>query len=143
MNKILKIALIVMLLITLGLVAGAAATGGSAQMIDLNLYWGYLLVAMSILSAIFCAVFGMINAPQGLKATGISVGLVVVVVGAAYAIASGHSIQIPNIGDGGFFGAEETVITETSVLVTYVALGGAILVSLLGIIFNSIEGLKK
>ncbi len=143
MNKILKIALIAMLLITIGLVAGAAATGGSASMIDMNLYWGYLLVALAVVSAIGCALFGMINAPEGLKSTGISLGLVIVVIGAAYAIASGNSYQIVNLGDGGFFGAEETVITETSVLVTYVAMGAAILVALLGIVFNSYEGLKK
>ncbi len=142
-QKILKGALIGMLLISAGLVVAAGATGGSDAIIGLNLIWAYFLVAFSMGSAIFCAIFGMVNAPAGVKMTIISAGIVAMVVIISSFIASSHSIQIVNIADGGFFDAGDTVITEASILVTYVAMAGALLVALGGEILGVVEANKK
>ncbi len=129
-----------MLLVTIGLVGGAVATGGSAEMISYNIMWGYFLAAFAIAASLLCAVAGMISAPAGLKVTGLSVILVAIVVGASWSVASGHSIQIVNLGDGGFFGAEETIISEASIYVTYAAFAGAVVVSLLSEVMGMIGG---
>ncbi len=143
MQKLLKIALVIMLLITVVLVGSAAAMSGDQTtletMIGLNIMWGYFLTAFAVASALFCAVFGMVNAPAGIKMTLLSVALVVIVVAISYAYASSHEILISNIGDGGFFDAGETVITECSVLVTYIAVAGAILVSLVSEVVGLVE----
>lgn len=129
-----------MLLVTIGLVGGAVATGGSAEMISYNIMWGYFLAAFAIAASLLCAVMGMVSAPAGLKVTGLSVILVAIVVGASWSVASGHSIQIVNLGDGGFFGAEETIISEASIYVTYAAFVGAVVVSLLSEVMGMIGG---
>ncbi len=139
-TKMLKALLVIMLLVTIALVAGAAASGGSAEMISYNIMWGYFLAAFAVASALICAVAGMISAPAGLKAAGLSVALVAVIVGASWSIASGHSIQIVNLGDGGFFDAEETVITEACIFVTYIAFAGAIVVSLFSELMSMVGG---
>ncbi|MFI3288913.1 MAG: hypothetical protein SNH55_01835 [Rikenellaceae bacterium] len=139
-SNILKALLVVMLLVTIGLVGGAVATGGSAEMISYNIMWGYFLAAFAIAASLLCAVMGMVSAPAGLKVTGLSVILVAIVVGASWSVASGHSIQIVNLGDGGFFGAEETIISEASIYVTYAAFVGAVVVSLLSEVMGMIGG---
>ncbi len=143
MKNIFKIVLITLLAITVGVVVAAVATGGSAAMVSLNLIWGYILAAIAVIAAIGCAVYGMISSPSGIKATIISVAIVVVVVAASYFIASGHSIEIPNIGDGGVFERGETVVTEASVLVTYVAFGAAIIAAIASEVIAAVEGMKK
>ena len=50
------------------------ATGGSDASISINLMWGYFLVVFAIAAAIFCAVFGMIQNPAGIKGTNLSLG---------------------------------------------------------------------
>ena len=41
--------------------------------------------------------------------------------GVSYFISAGHTVNIVDLQNNGFFGHSETVITETSILVTYVA----------------------
>ena len=94
MKKILNILLGILMAITVVLMVYAIATGGSDASISVNLMWGYFLFVFAVAAAIFCAVFGMIQNPAGIKGTILS---------------------------NGFFGHGETVITETSILVTYVA----------------------
>lgn len=133
--------LIAMMVITVGLVIAAVATGGEPAIVGYNLIWGYVLAGAAIAASIFCAIFGMINAPQGIKSTLISVGVAVVVVVASYLYANSHVIEILNIADGTFFPAWETVITEASILVTYITFGAVVLVAFFGQIFNTVEGL--
>ncbi|MFI3306673.1 MAG: hypothetical protein R3Y68_09215 [Rikenellaceae bacterium] len=140
--SVLKIMLILMMVITIGLVVAAVATG-SPEVLGYNLIWAYILVAGSLASAIFCAVFGMAKASDGLVKAAISSGLVAIIIVASYLVASGHSIQIVNLGDGGFFGEWETVITEASIFVTYITFGAAAVAAIGGLIFNSIEGMGK
>lgn len=121
MKKILNILLGILMAITAALMIYAVATGGSSAAIGLNLVWGYFLFAFAILAAIFCALFGMIKNPAGIKGTVLSLALIIVIVGVSYFYSAGHTVNIVDLQNNGFFGHGETVITETSILVTYVA----------------------
>lgn len=139
MKKILNILLGVLMAITVVLLVYAIATGGSTAAISLNLVWGYFLIVFAVAAAIFCAIFGMIQNPAGIKGTIISLALIIVIVGVAYFIAAGHSIQIPDLANGGVFGAGETVLTETSILVTYVSLVAAFLTAVVTEIYGAFK----
>ncbi len=132
MEKILKVVLTVLLLVSVGMAIGAFATGGSNAAINATLLWSYFLVAFGLASVLFCSVFSMIQAPAGIKTTIISLVAVVAIIGISYGVANGNPKQIYNLADGAFFNAEDTIITDVSILVTYVAMGAAILVSLFG-----------
>ena len=125
--------------ITAVLMVYAIATGGSDAAISVNLTWGYFLVVFAIAAAIFCAVFGMIQNPAGIKGTIVSLALIIVIIGVAYFISAGHSIQIPDLANGGVFGAGETVLTETSILVTYVAMVAAFLTAVVTEIYGAFK----
>ena len=139
MKKILNIMLGVLMAITAVLLVYAIATGGSDAAISVNLTWGYFLVVFAIAAAIFCAVFGMIQNPAGIKGTILSLALISVIIGVAYFISAGHSIQIPDLANGGVFGAGETVLTETSILVTYVAMVAAFLTAVVTEIYGAFK----
>ena len=121
MKKILNILLGILMAITVVLMVYAIATGGSDASISVNLMWGYFLFVFAAAAAIFCAVFGMIQNPARIKGTILSLALIIVTVGVAYFYSAGHTVNIVDLQNNGFFGHGETVITETSILVTYVA----------------------
>lgn len=121
MKKILNILLGVLMAITAVLLVYALATGGSEAAIGINLMWGYFLVVFAIAAALFCAVFGMIQNPAGIKGTILSLALIIVIIGVSYFYSAGHTVNIVDLQNNGFFGQGETIITETSILVTYVA----------------------
>lgn len=131
MKKILNIVLGVLMVITVVLLIYAVASPHPTNpaeydpSISLNLMWCYFLVVFAVLTAIFCAVFGMIQNPAGIKGTILSLGLMIVIIGVSYFYASSHTIEIPNLSSGGIFGSGETVLTEASILVTYVAMVAA------------------
>ena len=136
MKKWFNILLGVLLAITVALMAYAVATaphepGVQADTaISLCLYWGYFLLVFGVFMAIFCAFFGMVQNPSGIKYVGGAAVLIVVIVGAAYFISAGHTILIPNLADGGYFDHTETVISESCILVTYVAFVAALVTTL-------------
>ena len=136
MKKILNIILGILLAVMAVLGIYAIATGGSEAAISLNLIWCYFLLALAVFTAIFCAVFGMIQNPAGIKGTIISLALIV---GVAYFVASGHDIQIPDLANGGFFSQGETVLTDTSILVTYVALVAAFVTAIATEIYGAFK----
>ena len=137
MKKILNIILGILLAVMAVLGIYAIATGGSEAAISLNLIWCYFLLALAVFTAIFCAVFGMIQNPAGIKGTIISLALIIVIV--AYFVASGHDIQIPDLANGGFFSQGETVLTDTSILVTYVALVAAFVTAIATEIYGAFK----
>ena len=137
MKKILNILLGVILLITVILTVYAMVAGGSNEAINLNLIWSYILIAVGIATALFTAVWGMVNSSKGIKGTLLSTLLIIVT--AAYLIARGHTIEIPDVANGGFFPHPETVITEASILVTYVALGAAVLTAIFTEIYKAFK----
>ena len=130
MKKILNVLLGILMAVTVVLLGYAIATGGSDAAIGANLIWGYFLFVFAIAAALFCALFGMIENPAGIKGTILSVLLILVVVGVSYFYASGHTVNILDLQNNGFFSRGETVITETSILVTYVAFVAAFLTAI-------------
>ena len=129
-KKILNIILGILLAIMAVLGIYAIATGGSDASISANLIWCYILLVLAIVSAIFCAVFGMVQSPSGIKGTLLSSALIVVVVAIAYFVAASHHIEIPDFASGGVFARTPTVIADCGILVTYVAMIAAVVVAL-------------
>ena len=80
MKKILNILLGILMAITVVLLVYAIATGGSDAAISLNLVWGYFLFVFAVAAALFCAIFGMIQNPAGIKGTILSLALIIIVV---------------------------------------------------------------
>ena len=139
MKKILNILLGVLMAITVVLLVYAIATGGSDAAIGVNLMWGYFLVVFAVAAALFCAIFGMIQNPAGIKGTIMSVALIIVVIGVAYFISAGHSVQIPDLAKNSVFDPGATVLTETSILVTYVAMVAAFLTAVVTEIWGAFK----
>ena len=145
MKKVLNILLGVLMLITVALLAYAVTSTHPANPADydasvsMNLCWGYLLFAAAVASAIICAVVGMVKNPSGIKGTVISLVLVVAVVGISYFIAAGHNVQIVDLQNNSFFGHGDTVITETSVLVTYVAMAVAFVTAIVTEVWGALK----
>ncbi len=125
MKKILNVLLGILMAVTVILLVYAMATGGSEAAISLNLVWGYILFGAAIVAALGCAAYGMAKNPAGIKGTLLSLALIIVIVVASYLYASGHTVNIVDLQNNGFFGHGETVITEASILVTYVAFAAA------------------
>lgn len=131
MKKVLNILLGVLLLITAALMAFAMAADHPENpteydaAVSMSLWWCYLLFAAAIIAAIACAVWGMLKNPAGIKGTVLSLVLIVVIVGVSYFLSASHDVQIVDLQNNSFFGHGETVITETSILVTYVAMAVA------------------
>ncbi|MBQ1939216.1 MAG: hypothetical protein II362_03250 [Alistipes sp.] len=130
MKKVLNIVLGALMVITLALVAYAIATGGSEAAISLNLVWGYILLVGAVVAAVGGALYSMMQSPAGAKSSLLAFVLILVVVGAAYFISAGHTVQIVDLQNNGFFAHGETVITETCILVTYVAFAAAVVTAL-------------
>lgn len=139
MKKILNIMLGILMVITAVLLVYAIATGGSDAAISANLMWSYFLLVFGIAAAIFCAIFGMIQNPAGIKGTILSLALIIVVVGVSYFIAAGHTVNIVDLQNNDFFPRSETVITETSVLVAYVAVVAAFLTAVVTEIWGAFK----
>ena len=139
MKKILNIMLGILMVITAVLLVYAIATGGSDAAISANLMWSYFLLVFGIAAAIFCAVFVMIQNPAGIKGTILSLALIIVVVGVSYFIAAGHTVNIVDLQNNDFFPRSETVITETSVLVAYVAVVTAFLTAVVTEIWGAFK----
>lgn len=130
MKKVLNILLGALIVITLAVTGYAVAAGGSDASISLNLIWGYVLLVGAIAAVIGGSVYGMIQSPAGAKGSLLSLVLILVVIGVAYFISAGHTVNIVDLQNNGYFGHTETVITETSILVTYVAFAASIVVAL-------------
>ena len=118
------------MVITVVLTAYAIAAGGSDAAISLNLIWGYALLIGAVVAAVGGAIYSTLKSPAGAKMSILSVVLILAVVGIAYFISAGHSVQIVDLQNNGYFAHGETVITETSILVTYVAFAAAVVSAL-------------
>jgi len=145
MKKALNILLGVLMAITVALLVYALVSPhptNAAEFdpsISLNLIWGYALFVFAIAMAIFCAIFGMIKNPAGIKGTILSLALIIVIVGVSYFYAAGHTVNIVDLQNNGFFGHGETVITETSILVTYVAFAAAFVTAVVTEVWGALK----
>ena len=140
MKKILNILLVALIAVTVALLVYAIATGGSETAISLNLIWGYVLLVGAALSVVYCAVKGMVKNPAGIKKTIASVAIIVFVVGAAVAYAlSNAGLAIPNSAGGVFDDPFELVVTESSIIVTYVAFVATVIAAVFSEIRDALE----
>lgn len=139
MKKILNIILALLIVVTVMLTLWAVATGGSDASINANLYWGYTLLVLGVVAAVGGAVFSMTKSASGNRSSLIAFILIVAVIGISYFISAGHTVNIVDIQNNGFFGHNETVITETSILVTYVAFGASIVLALATAVWNAFK----
>lgn len=140
MKKILNILLVALIAVTVALLVYAIATGGSETAVSLNLIWGYVLLVGAALSVVYCAVKGMVKNPAGIKKTIASVAIIVVVVGAAVAYAlSNAGLAIPNSAGGVFDDPFELVVTESSIIVTYVAFVATVIAAVFSEIRNAFK----
>ena len=142
-KKLLNIFLFILLAITAGLAIYMIVEGSKMEKpmaaTSANLLWSYILIALAIVSALFCAVWGMLKNPTGIKGSLISLAIIVVVIVASYLIAAGRTIEIPDLATGGFFPHNETVIADSSILVTYVALCGTVVAALFSEIYKAFK----
>lgn len=140
MKKLLNIVLGFLFVVTVVLLVWAIATAGSDMAISANLIWGYILLVGGAVTAVWCAIKGMVKNPTGIKTTLLAALLVVVVVGAALGIAFSHEgLRIPN-AEGGFFeDPMELIITESSIIVTYAAFAFAVVAALYSEIRNALK----
>ncbi len=139
MKKIMNLLLGVLLLVTVALAAYMMIAGGSWASANANIVWTYVLLGGAIVAALGCAVWGMIQHPQGIKGTLFTVvGLIVLLV-VTYLIANGHHFEVPNLADGGVFPRNLTVVSDTSVLIAYVALAGAFLAAIFSEVYKAIK----
>lgn len=118
------------MLVTVVLLAYAIISGGSEAAIGLNLIWGYALLLTGVGAAVIGALYNMVQSPAGAKSSLLSFVLILIVIGVAYFISAGHTVNIVDLQNNGFFAHGETVITETCVLVSYVAFAAAVLSAL-------------
>ncbi|MCH5335420.1 MAG: hypothetical protein J1D86_06440 [Alistipes sp.] len=139
MKKILNILLIVLLAITVVLCAWAIIvtpptsnnpTPAECSVLATTLTWGYILLVGAIVAALFCAAWGMLKNPSGIKSTILSVVVIIVVVVASYLLAKGSPAQIPDLEHGGYFGEGEALLSSASIWVAYFGMAGAILAAL-------------
>lgn len=146
MEKIFKTLLIVLLAISAVLVLWGVfttpdkpATAAEAPAIGYNLVWGYVLLGVAVIVALFSAAMGLVTKPEGLKGALISLVAIVAIVVIASVVASGHDFQIVDLQNSAYFGRSETVVTDTCILITYVALAGAIIAAVYSAVADSLK----
>ena len=145
MEKIIKTLLVAMLAVSVGLVFWAVFTTPedptveNATAVGMNLYWGYALMAAAVVAALLGAAMDMFKAPSGVKRTIFSFVAIVGLIVGAYVIANGHDFQIVDLGNQGFFERGETVISDASLIVFYVAMAGAILSAIYSAVTDALK----
>lgn len=130
MKKVLNVLLAALMLITVALTGYAIAAGGADAAISANLIWGYILLIGAVAIAVFGAIYSSLKSSAGGKGSWLSALLIVAVIIVSYFIAAGHTVNIVDVQNNGYFGHFETVITEASILVTYVAFAVSIVVAI-------------
>ena len=145
MEKIIKTLLVAMLAVSVGLVFWAVFTTPedptvkNATAVGVYLYWGYALMAAAVVAALLGAAMDMFKAPSGVKRTIFSFVAIVGLIVGAYVIANGHDYQIVDLGNQGFFERGETVISDASLIVFYVAMAGAILSAIYSAVSDALK----
>lgn len=139
MKKVLNAIFVTLMLVTLALTAYAIAAGGSEASISINLIWCYSLLFAAVACAVFGAIFSSLQSSSGGKTSFLSALLIVAVIVVAYFISASHTVQIPDIQNNGYFDRFPTVISETGILVTYVAFAATIVVTLVTEIWAALK----
>ncbi len=136
-EKIIKIALWVLMIVSTGITAWGYAAGFTDKSVDTLLYWAYALVVVGIVAAILIGItISAINNPKSLIKMGIELVAVVIVVGAVYFLSSGA----PAVGYVGKEVSAMTLkLTDTVLNLTYILCAITILAIIGGGIYNAIR----
>ena len=145
MEKVLKYVLVALVGVSVALVAWAIATTPSdpttanATAVGANLYWGYALIIGAILAAVLGAGMDMLKKPEGLKGSIISFVAIIAIVVVSYVLAQGHTYEIVDLQNKGIFPRFDTVITDASIMVTYVAMAAAIIAAIYSAVSDALK----
>lgn len=145
MEKVFKYFLVALLGVSVALVAWALFTTPSdptlenAPAIGANLFWAYALIAGAILAAVLGAGMELLTKPEGLKGTIISLVAIVAIVVVSYVLAQGHTFEIVDLQNKGIFPRFDTVITDASIMVTYVALAAAVIAAIYSAVSDALK----
>ena len=140
MKTVLKVLLWVLIGITLGLVGWTVYTGGSEEAININLIWGYALLAFAVVGVLCAALIDTVTHPAGLVKTLLGIVVVVAVVGTSVGLVlSNNIVTVPNSAGGVFDKPFELRISEIGIYVTYIVSAIAILV----VVYDVVSGLVR
>ena len=145
MEKVLKYSLVALLALSVAMVFWAVFTTPedptveTATAVGAYLYWGYFLMGAAIVAALVGAGMDLLKKPEGIKGALISVVAIVVIIVVAYVVASGHDYQIVDLGNQGYFERNETVITDTCIIVFYVAMAGAVISAIYSAVTDALK----
>lgn len=140
-SKVIKLASIVLLLIgaalTIVVLAGGVATGVNENLVDPLLYWAYALVAVGVIgAAIVGPVINLIKDPKSMKKSLYTIIGAVIIIGLAYVFAPAKEAI-------GLVGAQPDhmtlKMTDTLLNLAYIALAGAIISIIVGVIINAVR----
>ena len=145
MEKILKYSLVALLAVSVAMVFWAVfstpenPTIENATAVGAYLYWGYFLMGAAVVAALVGAGMDLLKKPEGIKGALISVVAIVAIIVVAYVISNGHDFQIVDLGNQGYFERGETVITDTCLIVFYVAMAGAVVSAIYSAVTDALK----
>ena len=145
MEKILKYSLVALLALSVAMIFWAVFTTPenptveNATAVGAYLYWGYFLMGAAVVAALVGAGMDLLKKPEGIKGALIAVVAVVAIIVVAYVISTGHDFQIVDLGNQGYFERKETVITDTCLIVFYVAMAGAVISAIYSAVTDALK----
>lgn len=140
-SKVIKLVSIVLLLVgaalTIVVLAGGVTTGVNENLVDPLLYWAYALVAVGVIgAAIVGPVINLIKDPKSMKKSLYTIIGAVIIIGLAYVFAPAKEAI-------GLVGAQPDhmtlKMTDTLLNLAYIALAGAIISIIVGVIINAVR----
>lgn len=135
MKKLLSLIKYILLAISVVALVFVVVRGEAGVTMILN--WAYVLFIFAVAVTILFPLFNIATNPRGAMRSLVGLLLVVVVLGIAYALSSTEPIV--NSAGGYFTNPTELKISDTGLITTYIALGVAFLVVILGEIRNSFK----
>ncbi len=145
MEKILKYSLVALLGISVAMIFWAVFTTPedptveNATAVGAYLYWGYFLMGAAVVAALVGAGMDLLKKPEGIKGALISVVAIVAIIVIAYVVASGHDYQIVDLGNQGYFERKATVISDTCLIIFYVAMAGAVISAIYSAVTDALK----
>ena len=145
MEKILKYSLGALMAISVAMIFWAvfttpeSPTVENATAVGAYLYWGYFLMGAAIVAALVGAGMDLLKKPEGIKGALIALVAVVAIIVVAYVIASGHDFQIVDLGNQGYFERKATVISDTCLIIFYVAMAGAVISAIYSAVTDALK----
>ena len=145
MEKILKYSFVALLGISVAMIFWAVFTTPedptveNATAVGAYLYWGYFLMGAAVVAALVGAGMDLLKKPEGIKGALISVVAIVAIIVIAYVVASGHDYQIVDLGNQGYFERKATVISDTCLIIFYVAMAGAVISAIYSAVTDALK----